>query len=277
MVPNESEERTYQVKSYLSKEQYDYICKAAGGMSVSTYIRNTLLNAGNFQYNWEIYQGDLTEVAEALNEYNRRMHGIIAAFSYRSEIYRIDLQNIEKLAAELNETVKQCLKEIRNNRKAIRKQGEAFVKEKVSQYVKPADAPESGELVGRRGIRKSRTNGNKIILIGAPTGDTRRANNLIREAIEWGDEIEIATNDVKTKAWIQSLQSSGEFLSFYDWEKSNRQKAPGSLLPEDVEPQPEPNSKGETSPLRCFIPDDDDDDWDDDDWGFWKTSNTSLG
>lgn len=262
MVPNDTEERTYQIKSYLSKDQYDYIRKAAGNMSVSTYIRNTLLNAGNNRYNWEISQGDLSEVAEALTEYNRRMHGIVAAFSYRTEFFKTDLQNIEKLAAELNETVKQCLREIRNNRKYIRKQGEAFVRETVAQYVKPALPPEDSDLIGRRGLRKTRTNGNKLILIGAPTGDTRRANNLIREAIEWGDEIEVATDDAQTKAWIASLQNSGEFQTFHDWAN----KKSSGTASEITVPQPVSKAGAKPSPLKTYISLEDNDDSENDSW-----------
>lgn len=184
LIPNDVAPRDRQIKAYVTENELEYLKKACGGMSLSTYTRNTLLKAGNGRYEFTIEDGDLTQVAEAMTEFNQRLSGFIEAFHYRSEFCPSDIQNLEKLTEEIKETIKACLKEIRNDRKAIRKQGELHLKAKMDKIIKPEDFQQDISKTGRQGRRKAYPKAQTTIIVGTPTGNIRKAMATIKDAFD---------------------------------------------------------------------------------------------
>lgn len=131
----EIEPRDQNVKVMLSKSELEYVKKQAGMMSVSAFIRKVLLEAGNERFTFEIMDGDLDDLKVALTEFNMRLNGIIGALKFRTELYRSDIVNMEKMLAEVNENIKLCIKNLLADRKYIRKKGIEHLKSQINKRI----------------------------------------------------------------------------------------------------------------------------------------------
>lgn len=267
LIPNDTAPRSYQIKAYVTGEELEYLKKACGGMSLSTYARNTLLKAGNGRYEFTIEDGDLSQVADAITEFNQRLSGTIGALSYRSELCPSDIQNLEKQTEEVKDILKACLKEIRNDRKAIRKQGEQHLKAKMDEIIKSEDFQQDINKTGRRGRRKARSMARTTIIVGSPSGNTRKAMSIVKDAVDWGDDIVVASDDPTVQAWIDVIKSSGEWQTLFQFQQ-NCKKHEANTETNTVANQ-SVSQKSKPSPVSSFVLEDDDDYWDDD-WNDWE-------
>lgn len=119
----EKTKRDKQIKLYLSDAEYEAITKAAGGMSVNSYIRRALLSAGAGKYVFNISTDDLKELNESIADIAMHVSGFIGALRFREDIYAADVERIEGLLDELNDGVQKLNKQILENRYSIRQQG----------------------------------------------------------------------------------------------------------------------------------------------------------
>lgn len=265
LIPNDTAPRDCQIKAYVTEEELEYLKQACGGMSLSTYTRNTLLKAGNGRCNFVIEDGDLSQVANAMTEFNRRLSCIIGALSSRPELFSSDIQPLKEQTKEVIVMLKDCLREIRNDRKFIRKQGEQHLKAKMDEIIRPENFQQDVSKTGRRGRRKERPKTRTTIILGTPTGNTRKAMATIKDALDWGDEIVVASDDPTVQAWVDTLKSSGEWQTLFQFQQKGK-KSKVNIGTNTVENQ-SVSLKNKPSPVSAFVLKDDDY-WDDgwDDW-----------
>lgn len=124
-------ERKMVIKTYLSQEEYDYVRKNAGAMKLSAFLRMSLLFSGRGKIQLHIQTDDLWALSRELSVYNQRMAGIIAALSYRQDLYATDIANFEKMQKELNDTVKKMYNMAVTDRKYNRRKADQYLREEM--------------------------------------------------------------------------------------------------------------------------------------------------
>lgn len=219
MIPDDISARDKVVKAYMTQPEVDYLKQAAGGMSLSTYARNTLLGAGTGGYRFEIQDGDISQVGEILHECYDRITGYINALQYRSKFSQTDLNYIRELLTETRNDVKSCMHEIRNDRKAIRRSGEKHLKEHMDKLITPEGMQTDASKTGRRGRRRNRAKGNSVVIVGSLSGNMQNAMSIIKDAVEWGEPIEVVSSDQLTQRWIDSMRDCGRFQTLAEYRK----------------------------------------------------------
>ena len=128
-------ERNYQVKTTLSKEEYEYVKKISRNMSISAFLRKTILTANNGRFTFEVKTDDLLDVNKSLSEFNMRIMGIIGALRFRTELYKKDIEKMEELLEEVNENVKKQTDMAKKDRNYVRKKGIDYLKEQINKVV----------------------------------------------------------------------------------------------------------------------------------------------
>lgn len=146
------------VKIYCTPQQKQKIKESAGGMSVSSWCRNTLLGEYNGKYQWEINFGDLDGINRELNEFTQHLNGILRALGYQQDIYASDIARIEKLLTETRNAVVEAKTKIMRDRMRAKKEMMATLREQLQ------DALEEQRMIntmdfndnerGRKGRRK---------------------------------------------------------------------------------------------------------------------------
>lgn len=142
-----SNERKMVIKTYLSQEEYDYVCKNAGSIKLSAFLRMALLFSGRGRIQLNIQTDDLWALAGELSVYNQRMAGIIAALSYRQDLYAVDIANFEKMHRELNDAVKKMYNMAVTDRKYNRRKADQYLREEMDKVF--ASAVSELKLVGK--------------------------------------------------------------------------------------------------------------------------------
>lgn len=149
-IPASNERKTV-LKVYVTAEEAERIKKDAGYSSTSTYIRRSLLTVGNGRYSWEISLGDLRAMTAALHDYNVHMRGLIGALEHRQNLYTQDINHFAELAQSTNQLVMSAYKMLVADRKACRKQMEAYLKKKLDEQI--IDDQKTELTSGRKGYR----------------------------------------------------------------------------------------------------------------------------
>lgn len=131
-------ERTTVIKTYLTEKEAAEVRAQAAPMKLSAYLRMCLLYAGHGRVQITIQTDDLRELGSELYAYNQRMAGIIAALSYRQDLYSSDIENFRKLQQELNETVHKIYKMALTDRRYNRKKGNEYLKAEIDKVLRTA-------------------------------------------------------------------------------------------------------------------------------------------
>lgn len=133
------------VKCYVSQKEYEEIKAAAfrsGNMSVSNYVRKTLLFAGGSRFEISFSLGDLRAMIAQLSQYNQRMRNIVAAYEYRTNLYQADIDNLIRLSNELNQMILEICQTILADRKSEKRKAERFLREEVRKLLAQMRAEE---------------------------------------------------------------------------------------------------------------------------------------
>ena len=133
-----SVERNRSVTTYLSEEEYQYVKKNAGGLSVASFVRKLLL-APNSKYTFDVKTDDLDDIRKSLSDFNLRMDGIIGALRYRSELYGSDIMNMKRLMDEVNESVKKSLVTVMTDRKYVKKKGVQHLQNQINKLLEKTE------------------------------------------------------------------------------------------------------------------------------------------
>lgn len=166
--------------------------------------------------------------------------------------------------------MKNCLREIRNDRKHIRKKGEEYLKLKMDEYIKPEDFQIGETKTGRKGQRRNRPKVPTTVIVGSLSGNTRKAMAIIKDAISWGDKIEVASDDPMIQNWIGSMKSTGTFKPFSEYQKESNvqdQVSKGHIVSASKQVNDTAHVKIDKSHIpSAFSVSQIEDSWDDDDW-----------
>ena len=82
-VLDASVDRNRIISTTLSDEEYDFVKKMAGPSTMSAFLRRLVLSTNTGKFTFDIKVDDLSEVRNALTDFNLRMGGIIGALRYR--------------------------------------------------------------------------------------------------------------------------------------------------------------------------------------------------
>lgn len=127
--------RDQNVKVMLSMAELKYVKRLAGMMSVSAFIRKTILEMGNRKITFDIHGEDLSELGKILSDFNMRMEGIIGALRFRTELYHSDIASMERMLRDVNDNVKKCVTTVMTDRKYIRKRGIEHLKAQINKQI----------------------------------------------------------------------------------------------------------------------------------------------
>lgn len=128
-----SNERKMVIKTYLTQEEYEYVCRNAGTMKLSAFLRMSLLFSGRGKVHLNVQTDDLWALSGELSTYNQHMAGIIAALSYRQDLYAADIAIFERMQQELNDTIKKMYNMAVTDRKYNRKKADQHLREEMDK------------------------------------------------------------------------------------------------------------------------------------------------
>ena len=104
-------------------------------MTVSAYARKTLLSANNGRFTFEVKTDDIDELGTIFSNISMRFDSFIGALRYRNELYANDITYMKKMLEDLKSEFSEYLREVRNDRKFIKKKGIQYLEGQIDRVL----------------------------------------------------------------------------------------------------------------------------------------------